>query len=100
MRNLYLISQERVYGYDTYDIAVVAAESQIDARNINPSPFVTHITGGKWMGTYSGGPNTGKEYDNDDGNSWPKYSDIDCIEVEFLGHTAKERGVICSSFNA
>ena len=28
------------------------------------------------------------------------FSDIDCIEVGYLGKTKKERGVICSSFNA
>jgi hypothetical protein len=52
------------------------------------------------MGTYSGGNAVGSEYENDDGRSWPKYSDIGCIEVEYLGETNKERGVVCASFNA
>ena len=34
--NLYLISQNRNNGYDTYDSAVVAAESEEKARMIRP----------------------------------------------------------------
>lgn len=95
--NLYLISQDKNEGYDIYDSAVVAAKSTQDARNIHPSSSVTHVTDGKWMGTYTGG---NKEYDNNDGRGWPKYQDIDCIQVEFLGKTNKARGVILASFNA
>lgn len=98
--NLYLISQTANNGYDSYDSAVVAAKSAKDARKIHPSEFVTHVTDGKWMGTYSGGPNTGAEYDNNSGRDWVKYSDIDCITVKFLGETIMERGVILASFNA
>jgi hypothetical protein len=35
--NIYLISQNDADGYDTYDAAVVAANSEEEARNINPS---------------------------------------------------------------
>jgi hypothetical protein len=97
--NLYLISQDSNDGYDTYDCAVVAATSPEDARKIHPSSFVTHVKDGKWMGTYSGGSNIGGEYQNDEG-SWVNFSSIDCIDVEYLGKTKKERGVILSSFNA
>ena len=34
--NLYHISQDAVSGYDTYSDAVVAAESEQDAKNIHP----------------------------------------------------------------
>ena len=97
---LFLISQEKVTGYDTYDCAVVSAESEADARNIHPNGFVTHVTNGKWMGTYLRGKNIGSEYENYDCYSWPKYSDIDCVKVEYLGETDKPRGVIIASFNA
>ena len=40
---MYLISQTLVEGYDTYDSAVVSAESPEDARTIHPSGFTTHI---------------------------------------------------------
>jgi len=97
--NLYLLSQNKVGGYDTYDSTVVAAKSPKDARQIHPSEFVTHITDGKWMGTYSGGEKINEEYENEM-DSWVKYKDIDCIKVEFLGPTIKKRGVILASFNA
>jgi len=99
---LYLISQEIVTGYDTYDSAVVSAKDENDAKNIHPSDFVTHVTDGRWMGTYAPTAKTkaGQEYVNDRGDDWPRYSDIDHVAVEYLGETKKERGVICASFNA
>ena len=97
--NLYLISQNKVVGYNTYDSAVVAAKSTAGARKVNPSIFVTHVTNGKWMGTYSGGNNIGLEYDNEE-YAWVQYSDIDCIDVTYLGQSMKEAGVILASFNA
>ena len=92
---LYLISQDRVNGYDTHDSAVVSAKSESDARTIHPSRFVTHVTNGKWMGTY----NKGGEYENES-YCWVRYADIDRIQVEYLGETTKERGVILASFKA
>ena len=97
---LFLISQDRINDYDSYDSAVVAAESESDARSVHPSTYVTHVTNSKWMGTYSGGKDKGVEYNNDCGSGWPKYSDIDCISVEYLGETDKGRGVVCASYNA
>ena len=98
--NLYLISQDVNNGYDTYDSAVVAAETEQEARETHPSMFVTHITDGKWMGTYSGGGELSvTEYLNDDGSDWLRFSDIDNVKVELLGETEKERGVILASLN-
>lgn len=97
--NLYLISQDKVTGYDTYDSAVVCAKDEADARTIHPSGFVTHHKNGKWMGTYKGGNNIGGEYENE-GSSWVRFSDIEHVDVEYLGTTDKGRGVICASFNA
>jgi hypothetical protein len=101
---LYKISQEIVGGWDTYDSAVVAAYSPGDARNINASTFVTHITDGKWMGTYSMSAisHAGDEYENDDGRDWPRYCDIKHVKVDYLGTACSlmKRGVILASFNA
>lgn len=98
--NLYLISQDIVGGYDTFDSAVVAAESPDDARKIHPgSYYITHISDGQWMGTFSGGPNTGKEYINET-SDWVRYCDINFIKVEYLGKTTIDRGVVLTSFNA
>jgi hypothetical protein len=97
--NLYLISQDADDNYDTYDSAVVAAKSEDDARTINPCSFVTHVTDGQWMGTYSGGLSKGKAY-KQDSHSWVSYSNISVISVKHLGTTKLERGVVLSSFNA
>lgn len=98
--NLYLISQDFNNDYDAYDSAVVAAKSPKDARTIHPSEYVTHVNNGKWMGTYGGGDRIGVEYDNDDGHDWVSYSGIEHINVEYLGITTRERGVVLASFNA
>ena len=44
---LYLISQKENNGYDTYDSAVVVAESEEEARNTLPSDWIG------WGGSYS-----------------------------------------------
>ena len=100
---LYLISQDVNNDYDTYDSAVVVAKSEQDAREIHPSEFVTHVSDGKWMGTYKGsGPKAGGEYEteNDVYCSWVRRSEIDKIKVLYLGETKLERGAVCASFNA
>ena len=89
------MTQNIVNDYDTYDAVVVAAESPEDAREIHPSPFVTHVKNGKWMGTYT----KGGEYDNES-SAWVKYSEIGQIQTEYLGETERQRGVILASFNA
>ena len=96
--NLYLVSSG-YDGYDTYDSVVVAAKSKKDARTIHPSEFVTHHSGGKWMGTYSGGKNIGQEYENET-SCWVNFIAIESLDVELIGKTEKPRGVILASFNA
>lgn len=82
--NLYLISQDINDDYDTYDSAVVAAESEDDARTIHPDRKI-----GDWV-----------KLDWWSENLWLKYSDIDKITVELIGTTDRERGVVLASFNA
>jgi len=50
---LFLLKQDIVNDYDTYDSCVVAAENEEEARKIHPSEFVTHERNGHWYGTYS-----------------------------------------------
>ena len=95
---LYLIERSCKGVVGTYDSAVVAARSQIDARNIHPSVSVTHVKDKKWMGTYGGDVKGTYIMDN---CGW-----VDCVDaqarvaVSFLGTTNKGRGVVLSSFNA
>ncbi len=77
--NLYLISQNKETGYDTYDSAVVAAPNEQAAAETHPSTaLVIRWNSGSWC-------------------SAPKY-----VEVELLGKAkpGTEAGVICASFNA
>lgn len=84
--NLYLISQTESRGYETFDSAVVAAESEEDARTIHPGDTL-HGRGG-W---------------EDDGYSysWVERGKVDRVAVELIGVAMhQDRGVICASFNA
>jgi hypothetical protein len=90
---LYLISIEYM-GYDTYDSAVVAAESEDDARHIHPDGR-SCSKDGRWVVECSDGT-----YIDFDCESWAKFSEINFIDVEYLGETDKVRGVILASFNA
>ena len=94
---IYLLSQDVVNGYDTYDSAIVIAENEDEARKIHPNKLVTHITNEQWMGTYSGG----EEYKNEL-YEWVECSDIDKISVKYIGEASKEqqKGLVLASFNA
>lgn len=75
---LWLISQNDNTNYDTFDSAIVAAETEDDARMIKPC---SRDWGDRW-------------------SSWARSPDK--VSVEEIG-TAKdgtERGVILASFNA
>lgn len=82
---LYLLEQDKVSGYDTYDSAVVCAASAEEARNMHPS-------GRSW---------------GQDAESWFKWADtwaepehVTCTEI---GHATSDKAVKCvwcASFNA
>lgn len=79
--NLYKIFQVVNIDYDTYDSAVVAAETEDEARKIQPGCHDSPVTDSKHE------------------SCWCRLSDVQC---EFIG-TAKEgtkAGVIVASFNA
>jgi hypothetical protein len=77
--NLYLISQTENIGYDVYDSAIVAAESEEKAKLINPDKY------NDFTSTYS---------------SW--CSSADLVKVTYIGIAAEgiTTGVILASFNA
>ena len=86
---LWKLSQDKLDGYDTYDSAVVAAETEDEARMIHPGvihtlPYTTN-TAKHWNGVVTG--------------DWP---DVEYVKVEYLGEADKTitKGVICASFNA
>jgi hypothetical protein len=94
--NLYLISQSINTGYDTYDSAVVAAESEHDAIRIHPSAeFHEFDENGILYFKYV----DGSRRQTEDDHCWTRIENVSC---KLIG-TATEgigRGVICASFNA
>ncbi len=84
MKKLYLIWQNEVIGYDTYDSAVVCAASEKEAKKVHPS---IHEQDRWWE--------NGRSMDN-----WAPF--LEHINVVYLGE-ANEKvdfGVVCASFNA
>lgn len=77
---LYLLTQERNTGYDTYDSCVVCAESEEDAKTIAPdgNAFKEDTKYGEWA---------------------TKITDISCKEIGEANDN-QSRGVICASYNA
>ena len=103
--NIYKLEQDINNDYDTFDSCIVVASSEKDARDIHPYvDIVTHITNNRWMGTFSGSENKGKEYEtqNDGHSTWVSRTDIDKIKVTLIGVATKGQkpGVLLTSFNA
>ena len=96
---LFLLTQSKEKGYDTYDSAVVAAESPEDAVTIHPSDMSNnqhdHILG-QWYTEWNGE----RSYRAISGGSWAQHSKD--VTAELIGRAAPtvKRGVICASFNA
>lgn len=95
---LYLISQTENSDYGTYDAAVVAAESEEDARTISPARLFEYDPERRaWYCEWGGV----RYYSNDGeyGSGW--CSTPDAVTVQCLGEAnpGTERGVILGSFN-
>jgi len=80
--NLYLISQNINEGYDTYDSAVVCANSKKEARMIHPAEYEDD-----WNGK-------SREWD-----SWCNAENVQVIKIGVAFKKIK-KGVVCASFNA
>jgi len=76
---LFLISQDVNVGYETYDSAVVVADSESDAREMHP---------------YDG------SLESQDGYGWLRSKDRHLISVKYLGETTLKSGIVCASYNA
>ena len=99
MPNLYLIQDGYEYrDYDTYDSAVVCANSEAEAKRIHPDGVCIFISG-KYVAKNSVGYiKNGHVYDHFNGWIHPKD-----VQVTFVGVAAKgiQPGtVVCASYNA
>jgi len=85
--NLYLISQEANSDYDTYDSAVVAAESEGAAKRIHPSANIEY-------------PIDKTVHEQGQRGSWAFLSEIKVRLIGVADPSIKKEEVICSSYNA
>jgi len=95
MPNLYLIiSPEEYLDYDTYDIAVVCANSEAEAKCVHPDgDFI--FNNGRFVSKETGYVSRSSEF-----SGWVHPNDL---KVTFIGVAAKgmQPGtVVCASFNA
>lgn len=79
--NLYLISQDVNNGFDTYDSAVVCADSEQEAQAVSPAGSNKYRLGKPTLSEWATPEN---------------------VTVKLIGVAAEgiEKGIICSSFNA
>jgi hypothetical protein len=91
---LWKISQGENNGYDTYDSAVVAAETGREAQELDPRSN-HYWKDGSWWFDYTNG---GKQRIDILGT----WTIPENVYVEYLGEAAEgtKAGVICASFNA
>lgn len=88
---LWLLVNKKVTGYDTYDSAVVAANTIEEARYIHPQDYKNN-----WWEK----DQTDKWWERDQTYaSWCLPADV---EISFIGEADEKilEGVICASFNA
>ena len=88
---LWLLSQNHNNGYDTYDSAVVAAETEDEAKAIHPGGADKIWNGTGWAYKEGGFVSS---YD-----SWAPLQHISIINIgEAVADTPT--GILCASFNA
>ena len=88
---LWYIWQEQNRGYDTYDSAVVAAETEDAAKKIHPGDYlIWHANAWRYP------------HDQQDSGDYGDWAHVDAVKVEYIGEAKEgtEAGVIVSSFNA
>lgn len=74
---IFKLTQNENNGYDTYDEAVVIAENEEEAKQMNPSI-------------------------DSSGYDWDGWCDLKYVTVEYIGEadSSQTKGFICKSFNA
>lgn len=84
---LWLISQEDVDGWDTYDCAVVAAETELEAQQTHPNEQVAYN-------------HTTAMFDAGRHNDGQWVTDPTRVTARYLGETNEPAGVVCASYHA
>jgi len=92
---LYMLTQNAVSGYDTYDSAVVAATSPTAAKRFHPNE--DHAEWSSRMGCWVWSMRPTDPYES---ASWA--SSPDAVEATLIGyaHASTKPGLVLASFNA
>jgi hypothetical protein len=90
---LWKIERQDEGGYDTFDMAVVAAETEQDARYTSPNGYQVWLTEAGWVREKT------MKADSYSSRDW---TSPDRVSVTLIGEAVEgtERGVIVASFNA
>lgn len=93
---LWLITQTRNKGYDTYDSCVVAAASAEEAKKIHPRGD-RFWDGGGWADKDG---NRSPSWMASDGFGWARDAEDVTATLIGIADSTIKRGVVCASFNA
>jgi hypothetical protein len=93
---LWHISQTENNGYDTYDSAVVAAETEDAARRWHPGEYF--FRDGKWWFARDGA----QVHRDWSAHDWVEIPAVGVVAVRLIGEAVEgtKAGVVCASFNA
>ena len=101
--NLYLLTQDTVRGYDTYDSCVVCAESEEEAQTVIPetyqrdyrdTPRYQYRDGILWDTEYE------EEPANENVAGWPSHQSEVKVKLIGIAEPSVEKGVVGASYNA
>lgn len=91
--NIYLISQRAKCGYDTFDSAVVIAESEEEAKKIHPH-------GGEYPKCYPDDTDKCLKWDYEYGTWAPSPELVNAEQIGVANEDETKPRVVCASFNA
>ena len=94
--NIYILTQSENRGYDTYDSMVISAKNKEDAKFLS---FIQCYALREYEFCMDESSQVWRNYTLDDSysafRSWSKNPDI-----ELIGNSLVDEGIICASFNA
>jgi hypothetical protein len=93
---LFLISQNTVSGYDTFDDAVVVAVDEEGAKHVSPCDYYVWKDN-DWHFKFDDGTTKAEPYH---GYSWCQPKDVTATWVGVAAANLKLGEVVCASFNA
>lgn len=98
MSKLYLLTQDKNNSYDTYDSAVVCANSEEEAKQVHPSEYYSFHDGKLWFQVADG---TERAEDPDcRSGGWASPQHVRVTLIGTATDDVEVGKVVCASFNA